>query len=155
MHTIQKLFDHMDWANLRLLEALRVATPAEASKAAILFRHVLQAESIWLTRLQGQSSKGIAVWVHEADMDTCEELTKVNREGFQALLGALSEDALDLPVEYASQNGTPHRTSTRDILIHIALHGQYHRGQINAMLRTVGLEPVPMDYILYSQIAPQ
>ncbi|MNW32258.1 DinB family protein [compost metagenome] len=152
MHTIQKLFDHMEWANLRLLEALRVAEPAEASKAVILFRHVLQAESIWLTRLQGRSSKGIAIWVHETDLDACEQLTRINREGFQALLGALSGDALDQPVEYGSQNGTPHKTSIRDILIHIALHGQYHRGQVNAALRTDGFEPAPLDYILYSRL---
>lgn len=155
MQTIRKLFDHMDWANHRLLEALRATASAEASKAVILFRHVLQAESIWLTRLQGRSSKGIAIWVHEADLDACEELTKFNREGFQTLLGALSEDALDQPVEYRSQNGKPHKTPARDILIHIALHGQYHRGQVNAVLRTDGFEPAPLDYILYSRIDRQ
>jgi len=37
----------------------------------------------------------------------------------------------------------------RDILLHVAMHGQYHRGQINQLLRGAGLEPISVDYIVF------
>ena len=33
-------------------------------------------------------------------------------------------------VTYKNSKGTEFRNSKRDILTHVALHGQYHRGQI-------------------------
>ncbi|GGD50756.1 hypothetical protein GCM10010911_05370 [Paenibacillus nasutitermitis] len=52
-------------------------------------------------------------------------------------------------VAYKNQTGASYATSVRDILTHLALHGQYHRGQINTILRSAGGEPVNVDYITY------
>ena len=153
MQTIRNLFAHMDWANRRLLEALQSAQVDETSKAATLFLHVLQAERIWLTRLRGESSGSIALWGDHADLTACAELIVANGSGFQAWLAALPEDRLDMPVAYRSQAGAPFETSARDILTHVALHGQYHRGQINAELRAGGFEPAPLDYILFARLS--
>lgn len=152
MQTIRKLFSHMDWANRRLLEALQASPVDEAGKAAYLFQHVLQAERIWLTRLRGESSEGLPIWAEDADLTVCAELMEENGRGFQNLLDTLPEDRLDLPVAYRSQSGVPFETSARDILTHVALHGQYHRGQINAALRAGGLQPAVVDYILYARL---
>ncbi|MFD0697729.1 DinB family protein [Paenibacillus sp. GCM10027628] len=152
MKTIRCLFAHMDWANRRLLEALQ-ATPAdEAGKAATLFLHVLQAERIWLTRLRGESSEGIVLWPDDADPGACAALVEENGNGFRVWLDALPEDRLDKPFAYRSQTGAPFESSLRDILTHVALHGQYHRGQINAALRAGGFEPAVVDYILYARL---
>jgi hypothetical protein len=34
------------------------------------------------------------------------------------------------------------------------LHGQYHRGKINLLLRQSGAEPAPADYISYVRGVP-
>ncbi|MBP3962880.1 DinB family protein [Paenibacillus lignilyticus] len=152
MQTIRTMFAHMDWANRQLLEALQAAPKDEASQATLLFLHVLQAERIWLTRLRGESSEGIRLWVDDTDSLDCAALIEANGSGFQAWLDALPEEELDQPVAYRSQAGAPFETSTRDILIHVALHGQYHRGQINTLLRQSGADPKPVDYILYARL---
>ncbi|MFM9279448.1 DinB family protein [Paenibacillus jiagnxiensis] len=152
MKTMQALFAHMDWANRRLLEALQAAPVDEASKAATLFLHLLQAENIWLTQLRGKSSEGIELWADKADLASCEALIEANGNGFRAWFDALPEDSLDKPIAYRSQSGEPFESSVRDILLQVALHGQYHRGQINALLRSDGFEPAPMDYILYARL---
>ncbi|SFL06280.1 Uncharacterized damage-inducible protein DinB (forms a four-helix bundle) [Paenibacillus sp. 1_12] len=152
MQTIQNLFAHMDWANRRLLEALRAATEEEAGKATALFLHLLLAERIWLTRLHGESSEALVLWADNADPAACAELIEANGSGFRAWLDALPEDRLNDPIAYRSQAGIPFETTARDILTHVALHGQYHRGQVNAALSTGGFEPAAVDYILYSRL---
>ena len=37
--------------------------------------------------------------------------------------------------EYTSTEGTRHRSSLCDILTHLCLHGQYHRGQVMTLLK--------------------
>ncbi|KRE30931.1 DinB family protein [Paenibacillus sp. Soil522] len=152
MQTIRNLFAHMDWANRRLIETLRAAPADEVIKAAKLFLHVLQAESIWLTRLRGESSEGLSIWGDNADPAACDALIEANGNGFRAWLDALPEDWLDKPIAYRSQAGVPFETFARDILIHVALHGQYHRGQINAALRAGEFEPAAVDYILFARL---
>ena len=40
------------------------------------------------------------------------------------------------------------------MLLQVALHGQYHRGKINLMLRQAGLPPTPTDYISFARGVP-
>ena len=35
------------------------------------------------------------------------------------------------------------------VLTHVALHGSYHRGQIAALIRSGGDEPINTDYIMW------
>ncbi|MBO9597690.1 MAG: damage-inducible protein DinB, partial [Cohnella sp.] len=67
-------------------------------------------------------------------------------------IGGLEESALDEMVDYANQSGVPFRTSVRDILSQVLLHGQYHRGQINRALRIESAEPVQVDFITYARL---
>lgn len=152
MNTIRAMFAHMEWADRQLLETLRSVPLDQAGKAATLFLHVLQAEQVWLTRLRGEDSRHLPLWGDNVDIDTCAALIEASGDGYRALLGDLREDALDELVAYRSQAGAPFETTVRDILTHVALHGQYHRGQINAALRAGGFDPVALDYILYTRL---
>ena len=66
----------------------------------------------------------------------------------------MTEQKLSTILDYRMSNGTPMRSPLGDILLHVALHGTYHRGQIASRLRAQDL-PVPStDYILYSLQLP-
>lgn len=52
---------------------------------------------------------------------------------------------------YTNSKGDEFKYSVGDILTHVALHGQYHRGQINSRLRAMGVEPVSVDYIIFAK----
>lgn len=95
----------------------------------------------------------MAVWP-ALDLEACSALAQANHAGFSALLGSL--DAADLAVEvpYTNSAGIAFRTSRRDILLHVALHGCYHRGQVALTLRQAGAEPAPTDYIAFARGAP-
>jgi uncharacterized damage-inducible protein DinB len=56
---------------------------------------------------------------------------------------------LDQFISYKNSTGKEFKKSIRDILTHVALHGQYHRGQINLLLRIDGMEPINTDFITF------
>jgi uncharacterized damage-inducible protein DinB len=50
--------------------------------------------------------------------------------------------------------GQSFETPVSDMLLQVALHGQYHRGKINLMLRQAHLPPTPTDYIAFARGVP-
>jgi uncharacterized damage-inducible protein DinB len=147
MKTIRKMFDHLHWANDRIVRALQASERAN-TQAMRLFSHMLNAEQVWLTRLQGLDSSHLPIWA-DKELEECARLVELNREGYAEYLAENGESDLDRPLTYKNSQGTKYTTLIRDILIHVSLHGQYHRGQINQLLRADGLEPAVTDYILF------
>lgn len=146
MKTIQKMFEHLNWANQRILEALQ---NGEINGEQLrLFTHILNAEQVWITRLKEMDSSQMPIW-SDGDIEICEKLSKQNEGNYKAFLTRLAETDLDNLITYTNSKGEEFKTSIRDILIHVALHGQYHRGQINSRLRADGIEPVSTDYIIF------
>ena len=65
---IRRLYDHMVWADARTLNSLRSmhAAPLDALR---LYGHLLAAEHVWLTRMEGREPE-IPVWP-ALDLDEC------------------------------------------------------------------------------------
>ncbi|MCM3712494.1 DinB family protein [Alkalihalobacillus oceani] len=147
MKTLEQMFLHLDWANQRIIEALQT-NKTEDEEALRLFSHILLAERIWLTRLEGKDSTKLPIWTVES-LSRCQEMARENKEKYDAYLSNLTEDILDEPVIYKNSRQTEFHSSIRAILTHVALHGQYHRGQINKLLRLAGAEPVNVDFITF------
>jgi len=82
-------------------------------------------------------------------LDQCDELAAENQAGFAQLLEALDEAALDQEIPYTNSAGLSFHSRRSDILLHVALHGCYHRGQVALLLRRAGNEPQPTDYIAF------
>lgn len=147
MQTIQNMFNHLNWANQCILKTLQ-NIEEENQNAINLFSHILLAEHIWFTRLKGLDSSALPIW-DEVSLDKCAEMVKQNNQNFTAFLSPMSDADLHNLVFYKNSKGKEFQNTVGDILTHIALHGQYHRGQINQRLRECGLEPVNVDYITF------
>lgn len=145
MKTILKMYKHLDWANQRILSHLQ-KTKTENESVIRLFSHILLAEQIWYKRIMGEDSSELHVWGNE-DLEACAKLVKQNNERYSALLQQLKEEDLQRLITYQNTQGKEFLNSIGDILTHVALHGQHHRGQINQRLRADGLDPVGIDYI--------
>ncbi|WLR51681.1 DinB family protein [Bacillus tianshenii] len=145
MKTIQKMYEHLNWANERILTALQTA---DNQRARQLFAHILCAEKVWLTRLQGHNSSDLPIW-SDMGLAECEELVGTNNTDYEAFLTELTNANLDDVISYQNSTGKTFHSSIRDILTHVALHGQYHRGQINLHLRDTGAEPINVDFITF------
>lgn len=147
MLTIQKMFEHVKWANQRILETLQ-KMEGENQEVLRLFSHILFAEKVWLTRLRRLDSSQLPIW-SDVDLVVCEELIRENEKNISSFLSNLANTDLDKLVFYKNSKGKEFKSSVREILTHVALHGHYHRGQINLRLRALGIEPVSIDFITF------
>lgn len=139
----RRLLAYEDWANREVLAALR-ATAGPPPKAIGLLAHIAAARTLWLDRLRGRSDS-VEVFPAWGLDEVAERLERLAGD-WTAYLDAVT-GRLDSAVEYRSLNGEPHRNAVTDILLHLALHGPYHRGQIAALLGAAGRTPPPTDFI--------
>lgn len=145
MNHIRSLLAHMAWADERILQSLR--QPDLPSRALELYAHVLGAEHVWLARLE-QRAATVPVWPIMT-LEECTRLAALNRDGYQAYVDRLTSDDLRRTVHYRNSAGVEFDTPIEDILVHVAMHGSYHRGQVTLLVRDAGAEPRPTDYIAF------
>ena len=144
------LFQYELWANRQTLTALEAAS--DRGSTVRLFAHILAAQQAWLTRLRGEDSTSIAIWPTTTLEDCGETLERMNGE-IKDYLGGLDEAELDIPITYRNQSGAEFSQSPLDILTHLGLHSQHHRGQIALQLRQLGQEPAVTDFIAFRRLA--
>ncbi|HZL86260.1 MAG TPA: DinB family protein [Candidatus Krumholzibacteria bacterium] len=148
---LNRLAHHMKWADACTLEALRAAE-APPAPALALYAHVLGAEHVWLARLQGEPS-GLAVWP-TLTLDGCAEASADSSRGYARFLSSLAPADLERKVKYTNSAGLSFEDAIGDILLHVFLHGAYHRGQVAQQLRAEGQTPAATDYIAFVRGTP-
>jgi len=149
---LARLMRHAAWADARSLDSLR-AMPAPPQAAIDLLAHVVTAERIYLERLSGADPFPQDFW----PALSLEGIAAVAAATAQALPGFVSErddDTLRRPVRYRDSRGSTHVTPAHEMLLHVALHGQHHRGQIAALVRAAGGEPAITDFIAFVRERP-
>lgn len=142
-----RLFQHMVWADARVLEALQRTADAAALRT---YAHLLAAEQVWLTRLRGMESAELPIWPALA-LRECAALATGNREQYGIYLAALPEEGVRRAVTYRNSKGVEFTSTVSDVLSHVMMHGSYHRGQIAARLRAAGAEPPNTDFITFTR----
>ena len=114
--------------------------------------HIVGAEETWLARIEGRKAR-LAVWPDIPHESIAAELERVHA-GYRALLASLVDTDLSQPVHYTNSAGREFTNDMDDILMHAALHSQYHRGKVNQLLRLSGADVAPVDFIAFVRGAP-
>lgn len=143
---IRRLYDHLVWADGRTLNALRAmhAAPLDALR---LYAHLVAAEHVWLSRLEDREPE-MSVWP-ALDLDECAALGAKNHAAFAVIAETVTTSELQRKVRYSNSKGDEFANTVEDILMHVALHGSYHRGQVARIVRGEGGAPLPTDYIFF------
>ena len=144
---LPKLFAHVRWADTRARDALRESPGALVERALELYCHVLGAEHVWLARLR-QERPAVPVWPR-LSLDEAAALADEVHDGFDRFLASLGPDELDRDVTYTNSAGQEFTSRIEDILVHVAMHGSYHRGQVAMLIRDGGGTPAPTDFIAF------
>ena len=161
LDAIHRLLRQLRWADEQILHALKEAVAhsvderqsVDAKQAALReFAHVIGAEENWLARLEGREPRS-AIWP-DVTLSDLETLLGSTHEGYERYLNGKSEKDLAAVITYVNSAGREFANEARDILLHVALHGQYHRGKVNLLLRQGGMKPAPVDYIAYIRGVP-
>ena len=143
---VRKLYDHLVWADARALNSMRTmhAAPLDALR---LYAHIMAAENIWLARI-GEHEPDVTVWP-ALDLDQCAALGAKNHAAFALLAETLTAGELQRAVRYRNSKGEEFVNTVEDILMHVAMHGAYHRGQVARIVRGEGGAPQATDYIFF------
>lgn len=135
------------WANRMLAEAL-IRQNFTTGRPYEVYCHVLASEMVWAARCM-EWDEQFKTWEIYVPKDL--KLTAI--DNYNWLSGVLLETSPDLEkiISYKNSDGVPFKTPLHEILQHMLLHGQYHRGQVNSALRQAGLKPERVDYIVYQR----
>lgn len=147
---LQRLFRHNAWADEQIIIALRRNPSHDAVRRE--YAHILAVEAVWLGRVGGRQAT-LPVWP-DLSIRQCDDLRSQVRDDFDGFLQTIQPAQLDAEISYVNTAGQPFTNTLGDILLHTALHGQYHRGKVNLLLRQIGDEPMPVDYIAFVRGAP-
>jgi uncharacterized damage-inducible protein DinB len=157
---IQRLFEYNAWANRRAMEAASALTnaqfvkPMSSSFASVrdTLAHIYGAEWVWLQRFHGESPKALP---NAEGFPDCAALTakwnEVNDELLRFVRG-LTARGLEKKITYTNFRGEQYTYTLNSMLQHLALHGNYHRGQVATLLRQLGAEPLMTDLLVYEDV---
>jgi uncharacterized damage-inducible protein DinB len=142
---LRQIFDYNDWANRRIITALK-ENPIE--KGRKILAHLLITEQEYYERLFGKDSKGFDFW-QNLSLEECGTMAREIAEKYEKLIRRFDEEGLDLTASYRTSEGDWKENTFREILMHVAFHSSIHRGNIIINLREAGFTPPKIDYIIY------
>ena len=148
MNTIEhlrELFHYNDWANRRILTALKENYSEKSHK---IFAHLLITEQEYFERLYGKDSTGFDFW-QNLSLEECGQLAREIAERFEKLLRRFDDEGLDLRAGYKTSEGISYENTFRELLTHVVFHSSIHRGNITLKMREDGFTPPKIDYIIY------
>jgi uncharacterized damage-inducible protein DinB len=145
-----RLFDHAHWANGVVLGSLQSA-PDPPQRAIQLHVHILTTEQIYFERATGKDPFPQDFWP-DLPLSDCSSLNDANHSNYQQLLSTTNSSRLQHKIRYRNSKGSYFETPLAEMLHHVTLHGEHHRGQLALLLREIGVEPAVTDLITFTRL---
>lgn len=140
----RRLFAYDAWANRETWRSLHALAPPPDASVALL-AHIAAAEWLWLGRM-AYDVKRIAVWPSLTLLQCAEELRELEF-AWDGFFEQVLPDRLGSSFEYTNSKGERFTSTVQDILMHVILHGEHHRGQVARQVREAAGEPAYTDFI--------
>jgi uncharacterized damage-inducible protein DinB len=155
----QMLADYNRWANGRIYDACAALSDDDyrADRGAFFgsahrtLNHLLVADRIWLRRITGIGTAPMALDVILfEDFSDLREARDTEDERFIQLTASLEPDAFSKIVSYTPVTvPTPVSEPLGVMLAHVFNHQTHHRGQVHAILTSLGQKSVVLDMIAF------
>jgi uncharacterized damage-inducible protein DinB len=157
LEVLSELFRHMEWADSKVWSTIASRGIARDDRLQHLLVHIHVVQQsfldVWTSRpldsahLTGAHFSDLAAvrtWARSYYPKVTDFLAAVTAERLSAPLSppwmAQVEQALGVP---------PGMTTLGDTCFQVASHSTYHRGQVNARIRELGVEPPLVDFIAW------
>jgi uncharacterized damage-inducible protein DinB len=141
-----QLVDVKRWADRGLCEAVGRArdklAERDAANLLLILDHIHAVDRIFQAHLLGRphaytAARSNAPPALDALMDGIREVD----DWYAAHVRDLAVEDFDRHVDFVFTSGKPARMRRGEILLHVCLHGTYHRGAAGAVLQLAGLAP--------------
>lgn len=147
LEMIHRFFEYNAWATPRIIASIE-ALARDNRDALRPLSHLLISEKVWLKRLNGEDTQAMNL-APEFSLEECRALEEENSRGFADYITRLSEEGLSSVLTYKNSKGAEFNTPVQDVLMHVAFHGAYHRGQAASAVRRQSGAPQNTDYITF------
>lgn len=143
-----QLIDIKRWADRGLYEVIgRSFDRLTSEDAALMLRildHIHAVDRIFQHHLQGmphafRAPRSEKVPEFQALANSAREVD----DWYASYVGNLAASDLEQSVDFVFTSGKPARLRRSEIILHVCLHGTYHRGNAGALLQLRGLTPSP------------
>lgn len=143
-----RVIEHMRWADARTAGSI-LQCPSAVPDAERLFAHIAAAEHLWYTRMLGRAAE-LAVWP-ALTADEARDVAARHASLLRDMIADLPEGGLRREIVYTNSAGRNFRNTVSDIVTHVGMHGERHRGQIARIVRAAGGEPPYTDFIEFAR----
>ena len=141
-----QLIAYKRWADRGLFDVVSQnfdrLTKEDASIMLRILDHIHVVDRIFQSHLQGLPQTFKAP--RSEELPQLEKLANSVREiddWYVSYVGNLAQSDFDQSVKFVFTNGTPARMRRGEIILHVCLHGTYHRGNAGILLQKNGIEP--------------
>src|SRR5207245_2480097 len=121
--------------------------------AVSLVGHIIAARWLWLFRLGAAAEPPADLFPHNMTLEELERRLKEMDLAWSGYLAGLTDAELARQFQYRSLEGEWYRNTVEDILAQLFGHSWYHRGQIAALVRSLGCEPAVTDLVFSTREA--
>ena len=157
LDTIRLLYDYTRWADERMLGAVSALGPDAWTKdlgsslksARDTAVHIVSAQWIWLSRWKGETPKGMWTAADYPTQASVRERWDPVRAELAAFVAEQTEASVKAPLTYKNLKGEPMSFPLGHLMLHMANHSTYHRGQVTTLVRQLGAQPISTDFVLY------
>jgi uncharacterized damage-inducible protein DinB len=141
-----QLIDIKRWADRGLYDVVSRnfdrLTAEEASIMLRIFNHIHVVDRIFQRHLQGLPHTFLAPRSEQVpELQTLADSAREVDDWYASYVGGLAENDFEQPVDFIFTSGKPARMRRGEIILHVCLHGTYHRGNAGAVLQLKGLIP--------------
>jgi len=144
-----RLYTYNHWANERYFQIVDCQSQIP-ERMHLLMSHVLVAQKLWLSRIQGNPDLSLHIW-KPLPMEELKETAVENTKNWMAYLSQADQAEFDRMMSYQNFQKIDYTNRVSDIIIHTVNHATYHRAQYAVMLRQVGIEPPNTDFITFAR----
>jgi uncharacterized damage-inducible protein DinB len=160
---IKMLFAYNAWATNRVFESLArlpedlYRKDLKASHGGIhgTMVHLVGAEKLWLSRWVGKPEMTLLQAAEISTLSALKEIWEDVASRMARFAARLDDQKASSQFEYATTEGKRNTSGYWQAFQHLVNHSTYHRGQIAALMRQMGAEPVSTDLISFYRHAAQ
>jgi uncharacterized damage-inducible protein DinB len=142
--TLERLFGYKTKINGEILQAMRKfdgASPAREIAIRVL-NHTYAVDRIFAANLQRAEHQYTSP--NPLQAPSLEELTtaiKTSDQWYSEYVSSLDEAQLAERIDFRFTDGLPGRMSREEMLMHVTIHGEYHRGQLGLLMMQNSIVP--------------
>jgi uncharacterized damage-inducible protein DinB len=144
--TYSQLLEIKRWADRGLYAAVSQnfdrLSPEESTIMLRILDHIHTVDRIFQHHLRGVPHSFRAARSETLpQLDVLAKSAKEVDDWYVSYVDSLADEDLEQPIDFVFTSGKPARMRRSEILLHVCLHGTYHRGNAGAVLQLKGLTP--------------